>query len=272
MKKKMNIVLIVAFCLLVTLIGKFSYDAKVEKTQVELKAYAKVHAEEEKKLELEEAKTKAKKRAEEKRVFEEHKGEKLVYSPMGDSLALGLHATKENKKYTSLLSEMIENKMGYDVQRADGAVDGGKGLVDLGIPELPNVLNEFPDFVTIEFGTNDSDENLDAYSTPEEFKERLEYVINNLKSNSKKPKILLVTTWNLGEKSLIYDDIIETVGKENEVPVVNIQSVWQNRTKTYGPEGYKDLFGNESDNWHPNDQGHKEIADIIFDKAYNILK
>ncbi|MEB4872109.1 hypothetical protein P8831_25855 [Priestia megaterium] len=60
--------------------------------------------------------------------------------------------------------------------------------------------------------------------------------------------------------------------KEKDIPVANIQSVWQHRNDTYGPKGGKAFIGGESDSWHPNDRGHKEITEIIFNKAYEILK
>ena len=210
---------------------------------------------------------------EKKRIYNKHKGEPLIYSPMGDSLALGLHATTKEKKYTAVLPQLIEENLGYSVTVADGATEGGTGLKDFGIPNLPKVIAQKPDLVTIEFGTNDSDENFKkVYSTPEEFEERLLYVINTLKSQEKPPKIILVTTWGLFERSFKYDAVIEKVGKQTGVPVANIQSIWYGRNDTFGPKGYKDLFGNESDGWHPNDQGHKEIANQIFEQAYEILK
>lgn len=251
--------------------SKNHYDNKI----INAHAKAKIEFKENiKKEQKDEAEKQALKLAEEKAAYDKHKGEKLIYSPMGDSLAFGVGVTNENKKYVSLLAQQINKKLGYEVEVSEGAVFPGKGLKDEGIPNLPNVIAEQPDFVTIEFGTNDLNENnKNSYSSPQEFKEQLEYLIDTLKDESAKPlKILLVTTWNSGQKSLAYDYVIASVAKEKNIPVANIQSVWQNRTDTFGPKGYEDFTGALSDGWHPNDQGHEEIAKLMFDKTYDILK
>ena len=201
-----------------------------------------------------------------------HKGDKLVYSPMGDSLAAGYYATEHHQRYAEVLSKLMEEKLGYDVQLKPGAVKGGTGLKDMAIPNLAKVVSEKPDLITIEFGTNDlKQQKKKAYSNPADFKKRLEYVIEYLNTHlSNKPKIILVTTWARKE-SFTYDKIIEEVGKDKNLPVVNIQSVWQNRTDTRGPKGVQTYKG-VSDNWHPNNKGHQEIAKAIFEKASAILK
>lgn len=243
----------------------FKNNAAVEKAHIEMVKDEVKQKKEQKKREEEKVKEK-------QRIYSKHKDEKLVYSPMGDSLALGQGASDESKRYTSLLSQMIESELGYDVQLNEGVVAAGRGLKDAGIPNLPKITKEKPDFVTIEFGTNDLDSNKhNTYSTPEEFKERLELVIDTLNSTIQ-PKIILVTTWRSGEKSLAYDSVIEDVGKENEIPVVNIQPVWKNRTDTFVTKGFVDYLGVLGDGLHPNDKGYELIAERIFEQAYETLK
>ena len=208
------------------------------------------------------------KRAEEQAIYNKNKGKKLIYSPMGDSLSNGSFASTENTKFVAVLSQLIKEKMGYDVQLENGAVKPGSGLKDNGIPNSQKVIFKHPNLVTIEFGTNDSSKVMDnAYSSPEEFKVRLSNLIDSIKSNAD-TKIILVTTWKSGYP--VYDDIIKSVGEEKNIPVADISPIWH-RNDTFGPEGRTTFIG-KSDNWHPNDLGHKLIAETIFDKAYEILK
>ncbi|UPO88345.1 SGNH/GDSL hydrolase family protein [Niallia sp. Man26] len=250
--------------------GKIQYDNNIksagEVAQANYEQYLKDSAEKKEK-EL------ADKKAEEKRIYESHKGDTLTYYPMGDSLAEGAFATKEETKYVSVLTDLIEEKLGYVVQLENGAVRSGTGLKNGALPNIQNLIALEPDLVTIQFGNNDYIEKFeDSYSTNEEFKERLEYLIDEIQTNSKSTKIIIVTTWNSGGTSLELDRIINGVGKSKNVEVANIQSVWQYRDDTYGPKGYKVYNGGESDGWHPNDKGHAEIATKIFEKAYELLK
>lgn len=259
MKKRLMLIAL-AFLLI---IGMLLYLQHAKEPIVNSNISEKANGLEEKKLTEEEKK---------KQIYHSHKGEELIYSPMGDSLAEGYYATEHNKRYVEVLSQLIEEKLGYDVQLKSGAVKRGTGLKDTAIPNLDKVVSEQPNFITIEFGTNDlKQKKKNAYSNPEDFKKRLTYVIDYLNDHlSNKPKIILVTTW-ARENSLAYDAIIEEVGQEKNLPVVNIESVWQNRIDTRGTKGVQTYLG-VSDDWHPNDKGHKEIANAIFQKAYEVLQ
>lgn len=271
--KKILLVTLLGITALVLFLGNQSYSAKIqtvrtEATKVNQQEKEKQLAEEKKRKEAEEAKKK-----EEKKVYDKHKGETLIYSPMGDSLSEGFYATDEDSMFIQVLANKINEKMGYNVKVQNGAVQAGTGLRNNGIPNVESVLEEQPDLVTIEFGTNDLNEaHTKAYSTPEEFEDRLKSVIDTLQQDTEKiPEIVLVTTWNTAELSLEYDEIITKVGKEKNIQVANIQSVWKDRTNTTGPEGEETFLG-ERDLFHPNDLGHEEIANAIFNEAYKVLK
>ena len=247
--------------------------AKMEKIHEKEKvAFIKEEAERKAKEKAEKEKRAAEKAAEEKKVYEQHKGENLIYSPMGDSLADGYAATTPEQRYIARLTNLLHEKMGYDVQLAQGAVKGGTGLTDEALPNVEKVRDEQPDLVTIQFGNNDHvEDKKDAYVTPDEFREKLETLVDELLSFPKKPKIILVTTWNSDGTSLTFDQIIEDVGKEKNVEVTNVQEIWQNRTDTTGPAGVP-VYKGKSDEWHPNNKGHKEIAEKLFETAYETLK
>lgn len=249
------------------MVGRSFYQNKINRAQaqsvVEIQKYNKQVAKEK-------AQAKADKAAEEKRIYKKHKGEKLVYAPMGDSLAEGLYATKESKRYVSVLSKAISQKMGYNVVLTNGYAKQGTGLKDNGIPNADHVIANMPDLITVEFGTNDLNPKLkNAYSSPDEFKQRLTELIKRLKSETK-AKIILVTTWNSGQLSAQYDSPIYSVAKTENIPVADISNVWSDQS-TFGPKGYNSFLG-IGDGWHPNDKGHREIAETIFKQAYDVLK
>lgn len=257
-------------CVGVLIFGNQSYQNKISSTVAEASKASKALEEQEKK---EEARQKQLREQEEKKTYEKHKGEELIYFPMGDSLAEGFYASTDDKKYVSVFSDLIESKLGYDVKTKEGAAKAGKGLRDLGLPKADMVMSENPDLITIEFGNNDADVNkTNTYSSPEEFKDRLEELIDKLLSNQEKtPQIIIVTTWNNNRLSDEYDAIIKEVGEDKDIPIADIRKVWLNRTDTYGPEG-QETYKGLSDLAHPNDKGHGEIAKVIFDTAYDLLK
>ncbi|MDR4949936.1 SGNH/GDSL hydrolase family protein [Neobacillus cucumis] len=191
----------------------------------------------------------------------------LVYSPMGDSLTKGLNATKESNRYTAVLSQLIEKKFGYHVTQK-GIYKSGSTLWQFGLPNYNLINKQNPDLITIEYGTNDLQLGK-RYETPYLFKYNLLLLLNKIQKENR--KIILVTTWNRGARSAPYDKVIKEVGQNRNIPVADISSVWKNRTDTYGPRGLKTPYG-ISDNFHPNNKGHKEIAEIIFKQVYQLYK
>ncbi|QDP41442.1 SGNH/GDSL hydrolase family protein [Radiobacillus deserti] len=194
----------------------------------------------------------------------------LVYVPIGDSIAEGWHATSENKSYIDVFTALIEKK-GMNVVTKPGIRMAGEGLKTAAFPNLPTIIRSKPDLVTIEFGTNDSMKTKDTYAPPEQFKMLLWQLVEHLQNSPTHPTILLVTTWNRGKHSTVYDQIIIDIGNAKNIPVANIQSVWKNRTDTKGPSG-KQTFNGTSDQWHPNNKGHQEIANIMYKAIQSYLK
>jgi acyl-CoA thioesterase-1 len=60
------------------------------------------------------------------------------------------------------------------------------------------------------------------------------------------------------------------LAKKNNVSVANLQNIWS-RYDVVDKKGTK-LKQAESDGWHPNNLGHKLIAEAMYEKAYEILK
>lgn len=192
---------------------------------------------------------------------------KIVYSPMGDSLTEGYFATSSDKRFVEVYAKMLEDKLGYQVDVQGVAGYGGTSIN--GINGLEEIKSQSPDLITIEFGTNDADPA--NGSDIETFKANLDTMIQTVSTiGNKKPKIILVTTWNQGDKAIPFDKAIKEAGKKYDLPVADISNIWKD-SSTKGPEGVQ-TFKGLSDNWHPNDEGMQRIAEKIYDVSENTLK
>ncbi|RYL95187.1 SGNH/GDSL hydrolase family protein [Sporolactobacillus sp. THM7-4] len=228
MKKLTMVSCSVVLVLISLMTGIYTYNQKIERTRVSQQPYVKQQAKEEKILAEKEAKAEAKRKAEEKAIYEKHKGETLIYSPMGDSLAFGYFSTSESRRYINVLGQLIHDKLGYNV-KIEGDKLSGATVWNNGIPDLNWVKNQQPDLVTIEYGTNDLDKNdTRHYVSPSKFKRGLEIMIDKLRNSPKKPKIILLTTWNKWDPSIPYDNAIKAVGKQKRVPVADLSTIWRN--------------------------------------------
>lgn len=235
------------------------------------KAEQKAEAKEAALKKQEEATKKAEQEKEQQEVYQKHNGQTLTYIPMGDSLAAGYAAYDSDHGYVNILKELIHNKMGYNVNIVKKITQNGTGLKNGAIPNESLISQYQPDFVTIEYGTNDAVTNKqDAYSDPNTFAERLDSLIKYIHENSPKTKIVLVTTWKNGDLSFQYDSIIEEIGKKSSISVANIEDVW-NRYDTFDKKG-TNLEKGQSDGWHPNNLGHELIAEKIYEQAFKVLK
>lgn len=195
----------------------------------------------------------------EKNYFKKDRGN-LVYSAIGDSLTAGYYSSTENKRFVNVLSSLLENKMGFSVKTFSNGNYGG--TLSNGLKAINQINSQRPDLVTVEFGTNDLNEQNNVPVNI--FKNELNKMIDGITQNvNKTPKIVLVTTWNQGEKSQPFDDAIYSVGKKRHILVANVSALWHD-SSNIGPAG-KRTFQGKSDNFHPNDKGHAAIAQTIFD-------
>lgn len=192
---------------------------------------------------------------------------KIVYSPMGDSLTEGYFASSSEKRFAEVYAKMLEEKLGYEVDVQ--GVSGYGGTTTNGVKGLDEIVSQDPDLITIEFGTNDADP--DNGSSIDTFKANLDLMIDTVSNiNGKSTKVVLVTTWNQGDKAQPFDEAIEAAGEKYGLPVANISDIWADSSNK-GPEGVE-TFQGTSDNWHPNDIGMQKIAERIYEVSESILK
>lgn len=196
----------------------------------------------------------------------EPRGEELVYAAMGDSLTNGFYASTKDKRFTSVYENMLINRLGYDVISGEESQYGGTS--ENGLQGLESIKQQQPDLVTIEFGTNDSDPN--NGSDLDTFIANINLMIDGLLEGEDDPYVILVTTWNQGDKAIPFDNAIKEIGKERDLPVAELNDIWMDSSNK-GPEGIETFVGT-SDNWHPNDKGMELIAEKIFEVSKDLLK
>ena len=195
------------------------------------------------------------------------KGEEFTYSPLGSSLTAGYYASKEDKKFASVLSDYIQEEMNYKVSLEGHSAH--EALLMHGLDAVPEINKQEPDLVSVEFGTSDcSAKNNIPLDT---FQKQLDLLVDDLTGEgTSKPQVVLLTTWSAGERCQAFDEAVKTVGEEHDFPVVDLSEVWGDSSNV-GRKGVQ-TYNGVSDNLYPNDQGMKVIAGKIFEEVEGPLK
>ncbi|MBR4594584.1 MAG: hypothetical protein IKO33_08440 [Bacteroidaceae bacterium] len=184
---------------------------------------------------------------------------------VGDSITYG-HGIKDrlHDAYPGVLSSMLGEK--YDVRNF--GVSGTTTMMETDMPYMneqayKDALEFNPQIVTIKLGTNDSKPY--NWKEQEHFKKDLKALIESFRTLPSKPKIWLCLpvpayghAWSIND-SIIYNGVIpyiKEVAQEENLPVIDLNTPFQGK-KQYFP-----------DTIHPNEEGEKMIAEIIFEKVF----
>lgn len=63
----------------------------------------------------------------------------------------------------------------------------------------------------------------------------------------------------------VYDQKIKEIGKKYQVPVVDLSAIWRNNPNvTKNDLGVSSVYNIQKDEFHPNQQGHQAIADLLI--------
>ena len=188
---------------------------------------------------------------------------------VGDSITYG-HGIKDrlHDAYPGVLSSMLGEK--YDVRNF--GVSGTTTMMGTDMPYMneqayKDALAFNPQIVTIKLGTNDSKPY--NWKEQEHFKQDLKNLIESFRALPSKPKIWLCLpvpamghAWSIND-SVIYNGVIpyiKEVAQEENLPLIDLNTPFQGK-RQYFP-----------DTIHPNEEGEKMIADIIFDNVFNKKK
>ncbi|MBO4268875.1 MAG: hypothetical protein J5869_05845 [Bacteroidaceae bacterium] len=188
---------------------------------------------------------------------------------VGDSITYG-HGIKDriHDAYPGVLSAMLGEK--YDVRNF--GVSGTTAMTGTDMPYMneqayKDALAFNPQIVTVKLGTNDSK----PYNWKESghFKEDLKTLIESFRALPSKPEIWLCLpvpamghAWNIND-SVIYNAVIpyiKEVAEEENLPVIDLNTPFQGK-RQYFP-----------DTIHPNEEGEKMIAEIIFENVFTKKK
>ena len=184
---------------------------------------------------------------------------------VGDSITYG-HGIKDrlHDAYPGVLSSMLGEK--YDVRNF--GVSGTTTMTGTDMPYVneqayKDALEFNPQIVTIKLGTNDSKPY--NWKEQEHFKQDLKTLIESFRALPSKPKIWLCLpvpayghAWSIND-SVIYNGVIpyiREVAQEEDLLLIDLNTPFQGK-RQYFP-----------DTIHPNEEGERMIAEIIFDNVF----
>ncbi|MDF2666737.1 MAG: lysophospholipase [Microbacterium sp.] len=165
----------------------------------------------------------------------------------GDSLAAGFFASTEAQGFSSLVIGAVGRVTPTTVSRAHETLS-----TVAGVTEVPADL----DLAVIELGTNDV-----GIPTPlADFEAQYADLVGRIRTTSPDAAIVCVGTWTVDGAA--YDQIIAGICTANAGRYVSLADLFAT-PEFHGPDG-RDTFAGPGDDFHPNDAGHRAIADAVL--------
>jgi lysophospholipase L1-like esterase len=185
----------------------------------------------------------------------------LNYVAMGASDVDGVGATPPTNGYAFLIRDGLEDD-GLDTDIIPLGIPGGQAgaIEDI---ELPLAKRASPDLVTLWTGNNDIIDGDDA----EQFRMHLRSICGDLRSDTSAtivigdiPDLTLLPRFVddpdphvTRERIAAFNAVIAEVSREFNIPIAPISSIQPS-----------DDLTSDADGFHPNDSGHRKIADIFL--------
>lgn len=197
------------------------------------------------------------------------KKQKVVF--FGDSIT---QAGVDSGGYITLLRKMLDNgstKGSYDLV---GAGIGGNKVYDLYLRMEEDVLAQNPDIVIVWVGVNDvwHKQSFGTGTDADKFEKFYNAIIKKLKA--KNIKVQICTPAAIGERTDFsnqldgdlnkYSSIIRQIGKNNDVPVIDLRKAFLDYNVKNNPNN-KDRDILTSDGVHLNPAGNQFVADKMFE-------
>lgn len=180
----------------------------------------------------------------------------------GDSLSYGLYSSTEANGYRFLLNDELR-KHGEIVEHRATKADE-KALFKIG--NVQNIPESGVDIAILELGTNDLGTNeVGSRTEPDLFHKQYQDLVRNVQ-RSAGVQIICVGVWGGSGQTISdpYDFEIQKVCQEHGGQYVDLTAAFELKD-TFGPKGAPSWLG-ISDGFHPNDKGHRLIADLILER------
>lgn len=189
--------------------------------------------------------------------LEQPEGRPLEIFLAADSLGAGYHATTLGDAYRSRVQAALESR-GMNVNMTLATKPADAPLFQ--VTTIETVPEGDIDLAIIELGTNDA-----GRTEPKKFRTEYLDLIDQIRAQNPKTPILCLGVWGQpNDLRKAIDNEIRRACLENDGRYISLASTYT-RNDTWGPKGRETWIG-PSDNFHPNDLGHKEIADLIIDR------
>ena len=209
------------------------------------------------------------------RLNPEYKEGQIKVALVGDSVTYG-HSIKNWPKnnYPALLSEALGNEYcvkSYGVSGSTVQPDGDQPYNETKAYIWSHDYEA--DIIVLMLGSNDSKP--ENWNGAEKFREEYQKLLDSYKQAENEPTILICTpptayypdgvTEGLSNYDIQPDiieeivEIVKNIAKENECMIIDVNDL---------TDGRRELFG--KDNVHPNNDGAKEIAEIVYDYIINL--
>lgn len=190
------------------------------------------------------------------------KGEAITVGFLGGSITQGSLSSTPETCYAYLVYEWWKHKFPKSAVTYINAGIGGT-TSQFGVSRVEDHLLKYePDFVLIEFAVNDDN--------TEFFKETYEGLIRRTLGHKCAPAVMLMNNVRY-DNGINAEDMHLEVGKAYDLPMVSMKS-------TIWPEVLAGRIPNREitpDDLHPNDAGHKLVAEVIgylLEKIYDDLE
>ena len=175
----------------------------------------------------------------------------------GDSIAAG-YGLEPQQAFPALIQEKVDS-LGLSYEVINGGLSGETSAG--GLRRINWVLQRDIDVMILELGGNDGLRGIDLSST----KENLQQIINRAKAKNPDIKIIIAGMQvppNLGmEYTKEFQDLYPSLAEKNNLTLIPLIL-----DKVGGRDEYM-----QSDQIHPNIEGHKIVAETIWDVLYPLL-
>ena len=169
----------------------------------------------------------------------------------GDSLNFGLYASLPDASFQEIVlaqsDALAPSASIVDGTEVGGTVDNVRSKSD---------LTRSTDLNIVELGTNDV-----GRTNLTDFANSYTKLISSLRSASPGAGLICLGVWQTESRAVTYDDAIRRTCSQSDGRYIGLSDLFDS-SGFRGPAG-RQTFGGVSDDFHPNDVGHRAIANRI---------